>query len=118
MTDFLQQPTMKNIADSNTIHEVQGVTYYDVYTDEMLPDINIGDRIVITPYKIDIERKLIDGRTYLINTKYNGLMLRKLYKAEKGFMAISTNSIYRDEFIEKEDVICIYNIVHLLRVYM
>lgn len=109
---------MKNIADSNTIHEVQGITYYDVYTDEMLPDINIGDRIVITPYKIDIERKLIDGRTYLINTKYNGMMLRKLYKAEKGFRAIPTNSNYREEFIEINDIVCIYNILGLLRAYM
>jgi phage repressor protein C with HTH and peptisase S24 domain len=115
MTDFLQQPTMKNIADSNTIYEVQGVTYYDVYTDEMLPDINIGDRIVITPKEIDIERKLIDGRTYLIDTKYNGMMLRKLYKEDNGFRAESTNPAYRAEFIEYDEVVRVFRIVGLIR---
>lgn len=89
--------------------------YVNVYSDEMTPEINKGDKIAITPYEIGMERKVIDGRAYIIDTKYNGMMLRKLYKEDNGFRAESTNPAYSTEFIESEDVIRVYRVVGLIR---
>ena len=89
--------------------------YVNVYSDEMSPEINKGDKIAITPYEIGMERKVIDGRAYIIDTKYNGMMLRKLYKEDNGFRAESTNPAYSTEFIESEDVIRVYRVVGLIR---
>ena len=89
--------------------------YVNVYSDEMTPEINKGDKIAITPYEIGMERKVIDGRAYIIDTKYNGMMLRKLYKEDNGFRAESTNPAYRTEFIEYDEVIRVFRIVGLIR---
>lgn len=89
--------------------------YVNVYSDEMSPEINKGDKIAITPYEIGMERKVIDGRAYIIDTKYNGMMLRKLYKEDNGFRAESPNPAYRAEFIEYDEVIRVFRIVGLIR---
>lgn len=89
--------------------------YVNVYSDEMSPEINKGDKIAITPYEIGMERKVIDGRAYIIDTKYNGMMLRKLYKEDNGFRAESTNPAYRAEFIEYDEVVRVFRIVGLIR---
>lgn len=89
--------------------------YVNVYSDEMEPEINKGDKIAITPYEIGMERKVIDGRAYIIDTKYNGMMLRKLYKEDNGFRAESPNPAYRAEFIEYDEVIRVFRIVGLIR---
>lgn len=89
--------------------------YVNVYSDEMTPEINKGDKIAITPYEIGMERKVIDGRAYIIDTKYNGMMLRKLYKEDNGFRAESTNPAYRAEFIEYDEVVRVFRIVGLIR---
>jgi phage repressor protein C with HTH and peptisase S24 domain len=89
--------------------------YVNVYSDEMSPEINKGDKIAITPYEIGMERKVIDGRAYIIDTKYNGMMLRKLYKEDNGFRAESPNPAYRAEFIEYDEVVRVFRIVGLIR---
>ena len=76
--------------------------YYNVYGDEMMPEFKPGDKLAIAPYEAGMERKVLDGRTYVIDTKYNGLLLRVLRKAEGGFVAIPYNNKYSEEFIENE----------------
>lgn len=89
--------------------------YYNVYSDEMSPDINKGDKLAIAPYEIGMERKVVDNRVYVVDTKYNGMMLRKLYKIENGFRAEPINTAYSTEIIESDDVIRVYRVLGLLR---
>lgn len=89
--------------------------FYVVYGDEMEPYFLPGDKLAISPYEQGNERKLLNGRTYLVDTKHNGLMLRRLYKVDEGFRAIALNEQYGEELIEMEDVIRVYRILGLLR---
>lgn len=89
--------------------------YYNVYGDEMMPEFKPGDKLAIAPYEAGMERKVLDGRTYVIDTKYNGLLLRVLRKAEGGFVAIPYNNKYSEEFIENEDIKSISRVLGLIR---
>ena len=89
--------------------------YYNVYGDEMVPDFRPGDKLAISAYEVGKENKMIDGRVYVIDTKYNGLLLRVLRKAEGGFRAIPRNEYYSEEFIEAEDVVRVFRVLGLIR---
>ena len=89
--------------------------YYNVYGDEMVPDFRPGDKLAISAYEIGKENKVIDGRVYVIDTKYNGLLLRVLRKADGGFRAIPRNEYYSEEFIEAEDVVRVFRVLGLIR---
>lgn len=89
--------------------------FYIVYGDEMSPYFLPGDKLAISPYEVGKERKVLDGRTYLIDTLYNGLMLRQLHKIEGGFRAKAINPQYGEEIIEMEEISRIYRILGLLR---
>lgn len=89
--------------------------YYNVYGDEMMPEFKPGDKLAIAPYEAGMERKVLDGRTYVIDTKYNGLLLRVLKKAEGGFVAIPYNNKYSEEFIENDEIKSISRVLGLIR---
>ena len=89
--------------------------YYMVYGDEMLPHFMPGDKLAVSPYALGKERKLLDGRSYLIDTVDNGLLLRTLYKGDGGFRAVAANSVYSEEFLEAGDIYRIFRILGLIR---
>ena len=89
--------------------------YYMVYGDEMLPHFMPGDKLAVSPYALGKERKRLDGRSYLIDTVDNGLLLRTLYKGDGGFRAVAANSVYSEEFLEAGDIYRIFRILGLIR---
>ena len=86
---------------------------YQVYSDELVPDIVPGDRLYIKPHS-DV-RKIIDGKPYVLETSTNGLMLRALYKGDTGVRASTKSQKYRDEYVPYEDIVRVYRILGLLR---
>ena len=86
---------------------------YQVYSDELVPDIIPGDRLYIKPHT-DV-RKIIDGKPYVLETSTNGLMLRILYKGDTGLRASTKSQKYRDEYVPFEDIVRVYRILGLLR---
>ena len=89
--------------------------YYMVYGDEMQPYFLPGDKLAVSPYALGKERKLLDGRSYIIDSVYNGLLLRTLYKVEGGFRAVAANKLYSEEFIEDGDFYRIFRVLGLIR---
>lgn len=93
-------------------------TYYTIYTDVMMPELKPGDKLAIAPYSNDDLPNLIDGETYVIDTRSNGIMARKLFKADGGYTAVPSNPNYRTEFIPQTNVIRIFRILGLLRFFV
>lgn len=117
--DVLEYIAENDVPTSPTVKQFpKHDMYYNVFSDEMAPIINKGDKLAISPYELGMEHKVVDNRVYVVDTKHNGLMLRKLYKTENGFRAEPENKEYSTEYIEKDDIIRVYRVLGLLRIHI
>lgn len=91
---------------------------YPVVDDEMKPMICAGDKLYLRAFEPGCERYIVPGRAYVIDTKTNGLITRKLYHNGDHFIAHPMNSEYPDHPIAYTDITRIYRIVGRLTTYM
>ena len=112
--DVLEYVTENVVPTSPRIRQLPPYSMcYQVYSDELIPEIVPGDRLYIKAHT-DI-RKIIDGKPYVLETSTNGLMLRTLYKGDTGLRAATKSQKYRDEYIPYEDIVRVYRILGMLR---
>ena len=112
--DVLEYVTENVVPTSPRIQQLPPYSMcYQVYSDELTPEIVPGDRLYIKAHT-DI-RKIIDGKPYVLETSTNGLMLRTLYKGDTGVRATAKTQKYRDEYIPYEDIVRVYRILGMLR---
>lgn len=112
--DVLEYVTENVVPTSPRIQQLPPYSMcYQVYSDELTPEIVQGDRLYIKAHA-DI-RKIIDGKPYVLETSTNGLMLRTLYKGDTGVRAVAKTQKYRDEYIPYEDIVRVYRILGMLR---
>lgn len=91
--------------------------WFPVFTDTMSPDYLPGDKVGLYAYPQG-EEEILNNRTYVIDTRKNGLILCRLSRTTDGYIARYRNSDYPNDFIRLDDVIRIYKVVGLLRVIM
>lgn len=112
--DVLEYVTENVVPTSPRIRQLPPYSMcYQVYSDELIPEIVPGDRLYIKEHA-DM-RKIIDGKPYVLETSTNGLMLRTLYKGDTGLRAATKSQKYRDEYIPYEDIVRVYRILGMLR---
>lgn len=88
---------------------------YLVLDNEMSPLISNGDKLLLSAYNVGEERKAINGRIYVIDTRTNGLLVRRVVKQEEGLAITAINPKYPEDLIEWDEIIRVYRIVGLLR---
>ena len=105
-----------NISDS--LPKVHQFPRYDFFfqcvTDAMQPEIYAGDLLGIR--KHDSASPLVNGETYVFDTKSTGMLIRMLEEKEDGYLAIAHNDRYKDTFFPRSEIISIFTIVGLVRV--
>lgn len=89
--------------------------WYTVRDDSLYPEAKRGDSIALASYpkgKVD----LIPGALYAVNTRSNGLIVRRLQKTKKGYLAIAPNKEnYPDMTLLPSNIIRIFRVVFLGR---
>ena len=109
---------MKNTPNVDQAPKVHQFPRYDFYfqcvTDAMTPEIMAGDLLGIRRY--NAAAPLINGETYVIDTKSAGMIVRMLEEKEDGYLATAHNERFKDTFFPKSEVLNIFTIVGLLRV--
>lgn len=89
--------------------------WHMVRDESLMPAFRIGDKVALLAYPKG-EEKIIPGKLYAVDTYCNGLILRKLYPQENGYIARSFNEIAYPEFhIPNSDIIRIYRVVFMGR---
>lgn len=89
--------------------------WHMVRDESLMPVFRIGDKVALLAYPKG-EEKIIPGKLYAIDTHCNGLILRKLYPREGGYIARSFNEVAYPEFhIADSDIIRIYRVVFMGR---
>ncbi|MBQ4063110.1 MAG: hypothetical protein IJC92_02390 [Bacteroidaceae bacterium] len=89
--------------------------WHMVRDESLMPAFRIGDKVALLAYPKG-EEKIIPGKLYAIDTCCNGLILRKLYPHENGYIARSFNEVAYPEFhIADSDIIRIYRVVFMGR---
>lgn len=89
--------------------------WHMVRDESLMPAFRIGDKVALLAYQKG-EEKIIPGKLYAIDTCCNGLILRKLYPQEDGYIARSFNdAVYPDFHIADSDIIRIYRVVFMGR---
>lgn len=89
--------------------------WHMVRDESLMPAFRIGDKVALLAYQKG-EEKIIPGKLYAIDTCCNGLILRKLYPHENGYIARSFNEVAYPEFhIADSDIIRIYRVVFMGR---
>ena len=105
-----------NISDS--LPKVHQFPRYDFFfqcvTDAMQPEIYAGDLLGIR--KHDSASPLVNGETYVFDTKSTGMLIRMLQEKEDGYLATAHNDRYKDTFFPRSEIISIFTIVGLVRV--
>lgn len=89
--------------------------WHMVRDESLMPAFRIGDKVALLAYQKG-EEKIIPGKLYAIDTTCNGLILRKLYPQEGGYVARSFNEdAYPEFFIANSDIIRMYRVVFMGR---
>lgn len=105
-----------NISDS--LPKVHQFPRYDFFfqcvTDAMQPEIYAGDLLGIR--KHDSASPLVNGETYVFDTKSTGMLIRMLEEKEDGYLATAHNDRYKDTFFPRSEILSIFTIVGLVRV--
>lgn len=109
---------MQTSTDVNAQPKVHQFPRYDFYfqcvTDAMRPEIYAGDLLGIR--RLEPGAPLINGETYVFDTKSAGMQIRMLEEAEDGYLATAHNDRYKDTFFPRSEVLSIFTIVGLVRV--
>ena len=88
--------------------------YFQCVTDAMRPEIFPGDLLGIR--RLEPTAPLINGETYVFDTKSAGMQIRMLEEKEDGYLATAHNDRYKDTFFPRSEIIRIFTIVGLVRV--
>ena len=88
--------------------------YFQCVTDAMMPEIYAGDLLGIR--RLEPSAPLINGETYVFDTKSAGMQIRMLEEKEDGYLATAHNDRYKDTFFPRSEIISIFTIVGLVRV--
>jgi SOS-response transcriptional repressor LexA len=80
----------------------------------MRPEIFPGDLLGIR--RLEPTAPLINGETYVFDTKSAGMQIRMLEEKEDGYLATAHNDRYKDTFFPRSEIISIFTIVGLVRV--
>ena len=109
---------MQTSTDVNSQPKVHQFPRYDFYfqcvTDAMRPEIYAGDLLGIR--RLEPGAPLINGETYVFDTKSAGMQIRMLEEKEDGYLATAHNDRYKDTFFPRSEVLSIFTIVGLVRV--
>lgn len=109
---------MQTSTDINAQPKVHQFPRYDFYfqcvTDAMRPEIYAGDLLGIR--RLEPGAPLINGETYVFDTKSAGMQIRMLEEKEDGYLATAHNDRYKDTFFPRSEVLSIFTIVGLVRV--
>lgn len=109
---------MQTSTDVNAQPKVHQFPRYDFYfqcvTDAMRPEIYAGDLLGIR--RLEPSAPLINGETYVFDTKSAGMQIRMLEEKEDGYLATAHNDRYKDTFFPRSEVLSIFTIVGLVRV--
>lgn len=109
---------MKTSAEIDQAPKVHLFPRYDFYfqcvTDAMRPEIMAGDLLGIRRH--DTSAPLVNGETYVIDTKSAGMLVRMLEEKNEGYLATAHNDRYKDTFFPRSEVLSIFTIVGLVRV--
>ena len=109
---------MKSATDLETAPKIHQFPRYDFYfqcvTDAMRPEIMAGDLLGIRRH--DPSAPLVNGETYVFDTKSTGMLIRMLEEKEDGYLATAHNDRYKDTFFPRSEVLSIFTIVGLVRV--
>ena len=105
-----------NISDSQPkVHQFPRYDFYfQCVTDAMRPEIFPGDLLGIR--RLEPTAPLINGETYVFDTKSAGMQIRMLEEKEDGYLATAHNDRYKDTFFPQSEIISIFTIVGLVRV--
>ena len=105
-----------NISDSQPkVHQFPRYDFFfQCVTDAMQPEIYAGDLLGIR--KHDSASPLVNGETYVFDTKSTGMLIRMLEEKEDGYLATAHNDRYKDTFFPRSEIISIFTIVGLVRV--
>ena len=103
---------------SDTQPKVHQFPRYDCYfqcvTDAMRPEIYAGDLLGLR--RLVPSAPLINGETYVFDTKSAGMQIRMLEEKEDGYLATAHNDRYKGTFFPRSEVLSIFTIVGLVRV--
>ena len=80
----------------------------------MQPEICQGDLLGIR--RLEPTAPLINGETYVFDTKSAGMQIRMLEEKEDGYLATAHNNRYKDSFFPRSEIVGIFTIVGLVRV--
>lgn len=109
---------MQTSTDVNAQPKVHQFPRYDFYfqcvTDAMRPEIYAGDLLGIR--RLEPGAPLINGETYVFDTKSAGMQIRMLEEKEDGYLATAHNDRYKDTFFPRSEILSIFTIVGLVRV--
>jgi hypothetical protein len=90
--------------------------WHTVRDDSLFPEAKRGDMIALSAYPTGMEDP-IPGKLHAVDTKTNGIVIRKLTQIKGGYLATAPNKeMYPDMTILKKNIIRIYRIMFLGRV--
>ena len=90
--------------------------WHTVRDDSLMPEAKRGDTIALSAYPEGLEDP-IPGKLHAVDTRTNGIVIRKLTPIKGGYKAVAPNSEqYPDMVIPKKNIIRIYRIMFLGRV--
>lgn len=90
--------------------------WHTVRDDSLFPEAKRGDMIALSAYPAGMEDP-IPGKLHAVDTKTNGIVIRKLTQIKGGYLATAPNKdMYPDMIILKKNIIRIYRIMFLGRV--
>lgn len=90
--------------------------WHIVRDDSLLPEAKRGDLIALSAYPVGLEDP-VPGKLHAVDTRSNGILVRKLTHIKGGYLATAPNSEnYPDMVIPKKNIVRIYRIMFLGRV--
>lgn len=97
------------------VTDVPITMWYRVQDESIAPKYEIGDLIGLWAYPKG-EEDPVPGKLYGINTMSNGLILRRLFPTDDGYMARAINrDEYPDYHIRKKNIVQVYKIMLMVR---
>lgn len=97
------------------VTDVPITMWYRVQDESIAPKYEIGDLIGLWAYPKG-EEDPVPGKLYGINTMSNGLILRRLFPTEDGYMARAINrDEYPDYHIRQKNIVQVYKIMLMVR---
>lgn len=109
---FLQGIPEESVINSIYTTELKNPSVFAllVRTGSMMPDIKEGDYAVLLPVK-----KAQEGKMYLVSAGNKPFMLGKVFRNEKGFMLIPSNSSLQSVVLGARDEVSFYELVEISR---